>query len=196
MKKRTAIVLVTTIAVSLFIGFILGNHKFVNTDTSFKDTQVIKSLTKEKQVVLVNLGVSEVLTAKQSIQLFDTDLFGTNKYKYVQAEFDAKLGLDGKKVTIEKTNDNTYKIKIPEFIFIGHSNEKFSVIAENNDILSWVTPDINETQMVTKILNSTAQQKYLKKYHDLLKESTQDFYGSLLRTVNPEAKLVYEFPKK
>ena len=158
-----------------------------------QETLTIKSLTKEKQIVLVNLGMSEVFNEEKSSQLFGKNIVGTNRKKFMQATFDAKLGIDGKDVDIESDGKNSYVITVPKFMFIGYNNPNFKLLDENNGVFSSFTSDISETDMINKVLNDKSKQKYVEKYDNLLKQSTKDFYRELAHSIDPDAKLSFKF---
>ena len=158
-----------------------------------QETLTIKSLTKEKQIVLVNLGMSEVFNEEKSSQLFGKNIVGTNRKKFMQATFDAKLGINGKDVNIESNGKNSYVITVPKFIFIGYNNPNFKLLDERNGVFSSFTSDISETDMINKVLNDKSKHKYVKKYDDLLKQSTKDFYRELAHSIDPDAKLSFKF---
>jgi hypothetical protein len=67
---------------------------------------------------------------------------GNQRAKYIQYNFDAKLGIEGKDVTVKSTKAHPFTVSIPKFIFIGFNKAKYQVAAENNRTLSWTTPDI------------------------------------------------------
>lgn len=158
-----------------------------------KDSLTVKSLSKEKQIVLVNLGLSEILNEEKSSQLFGKNIVGTSRKKFIQASFDAKLGLNGKDVDITKDGKNSYLITVPKFIFIGYNNPNFKLLDEHNGVFSSFTSDINESDMINKVLNGKSKKKYLTKYDDLLRQSTKEIYRGIVQNTNPEAKLSFKF---
>ena len=166
------------------------------TQTVSQDTLTVKALTKEKKVVMVNLGLSEILNEKRTTKLLGQNIFGTNRQKIIQASFDAELGVDGKDVNISATGNHTYKVTVNKFIFIGYSNPKFKVLDEHNGVFSSFTDDINDTDMINKVLDTKSKQKYVAKYNDLLKQSTKEFYRNIVAATNSKAKLTFEFPKQ
>ena len=172
------------------------NHSITHTVQKDQDTLTIKSLTKEKQIVLVNLGLSEILNEEKSSQLFGKNIVGTNRKKFMQATFDAKLGINGKDVDIESNGKNSYVITVPKFIFIGYNNPNFKLLDEHNGVFSSFTSDISETDMINKVLNDKSKQKYVEKYDKLLKQSTKDFYRELAHSIDPDAKLSFKFSDK
>lgn len=161
-----------------------------------QETLTIKSLTKEKQVVLVNLGMSEVFNEEKSSQLFGKNIVGTNRKKFMQATFDAKLGINGKYVDITSNGKDSYVIKVPKFIFIGYNNPNFKLLDEHNGVFSSFTSDISETDMINKVLNDKSKQKYVEKYDGLLKKSAKQFYRELAHSIDPDAKLSFKFSNK
>ena len=165
------------------------------TSQQSRETQVIRSLKQEKEISLLSLGIVDLYDEEVTQKVFNTEIIGTKKLKYIRAEFTAKLGIDGKKVTINKTKDNVYEIVIPKFIFIGHDNAEFEVAVTDNALLSFFTPEIDEVAMVNKILDRKAQEKYIDKYTDLLEESTKNFYNSIIKSVDETANLQYTFTK-
>lgn len=118
---------------------------------------------------------------------------GTSRKKFIQASFDAKLGLNGKDVDITKDGKNSYLITVPKFIFIGYNNPNFKLLDEHNGVFSSFTSDINESDMINKVLNGKSKKKYLTKYDDLLRQSTKEFYRGIVQNTNPEAKLSFKF---
>lgn len=183
------------------ITFFAISHKVANeskapathTVKTDKDSLTVKSLSKEKQIVLVNLGLSEILNEEKSSQLFGKNIVGTSRKKFIQASFDAKLGLDGKDVDIAKDGKNSYLITVPKFIFIGYNNPNFKLMDEHNGVFSSFTSDINESDMINKVLNGKSKKKYLTKYNDLLRQSTKEFYRGIVQNTNPDAKLSFKF---
>lgn len=183
------------------ITFFAISHKVANeskmpathTVKTDKDSLTVKSLSKEKQIVLVNLGLSEILNEEKSSQLFGKNIVGTSRKKFIQASFDAKLGLNGKDVDITKDGKNSYLITVPKFIFIGYNNPNFKLLDEHNGVFSSFTSDINESDMINKVLNGKSKKKYLTKYDDLLRQSTKEFYRGIVQNTNPEAKLSFKF---
>lgn len=183
------------------ITFFAISHKVANeskapaihTVETDKDSLTVKSLSKEKQIVLVNLGLSEILNEEKSSQLFGKKIVGTSRKKFIQASFDAKLGLNGKDVDITKDGKNSYLITVPKFIFIGYSNPNFKLLDEHNGVFSSFTSDINESDMINKVLNGKSKKKYLTKYDDLLRQSTKEFYRGIVQNTNSDAKLSFKF---
>lgn len=107
--------------------------------------------------------------------------------------FTAKLGIDGKDVTIEPKGDHTYGIGIPEFIFIGYDDPEYRTVVENSGILSFGTQQPDTADMINKILSDQAKQEYVDGNVDLLKDQAKSFYTSIIMSIDPEVKLDFAF---
>lgn len=158
-------------------------------------SEVVSSLTREQQVVLLSLGIEgteEQTTANKNFYgLFDVP--GTKRAKFIKYEFKAKLGIEGGDVKIEKTGDKSYLVKVPEFAVIGHDDITLSLSSEKNGVLSWVTPEIDELDMATKILGDDSRAKYIDEYQDVLRDQTSVYYRQVVAGVDPDVTLEFEF---
>lgn len=158
-----------------------------------KDTQVITAIERQEEVALLSLGIQGISEESAAFQINDWQLPGSAKATFIQYTFDAKLGIDGQEVTVEQDGSNTYRVTIPEFIFIGHDNVDFKMITENNGALSWLSPEIEQTEMVNEVLGEDARQQYLDSNEDILKDQAEEFYRSIITSVLPEADLEFNF---
>ncbi|MFT3942988.1 MAG: hypothetical protein QM705_04090 [Ancrocorticia sp.] len=166
---------------------------FLGMTSERKSEQIIKSISREEQIALVSLGIQGIDKQSSNAKLFGKKVAGTDREVLIQYGFDAKLGVEGKDVKIAEVDENKLRVTIPEFIFIGYDNLNFEVAAENNGILSWTTPEINEVDMVNTILNDDAKTKYVKSNQDLLKEQTEFFYSSIITSADPDIQLEFEY---
>lgn len=107
--------------------------------------------------------------------------------------FDAKLGIEGKDVSIVESGTNEYTVTIPEFIFIGHENLTYGVLNEENGLLSWVTPEIEENEMMELVLGADAQRTYIEQQKDILQEQSIEFYSGIVKSIDPDIKLKFEY---
>ena len=111
----------------------------------------------------------------------------------MQYTFNAKVGLNGEDVRIVETGEGAYRVTIPTFIFIGHDDVTFRLVAEDNGVLSFVTPEVDTVEMVNSILDDEAQDKYVDSNLETLKEQAETFYGGIIHGIDPEAQVVYDF---
>jgi hypothetical protein len=184
------LILVAALAAAVVVLLILN---FTGSTTSTNKTETITYLEKNKEIALVTLGIADIFDQKESTTIFGKKLVGSDKHTFIKATFEAKLGIDGKNVTVKKTGEKEYEINIPKFIFIGYDNPNFEHVADDNGVLSFVTKDINQTEMVNKILDVKGQDKYIEKYTELLKESAEEFYKNLLPSFDKDAKLKFNY---
>jgi len=157
------------------------------------DTQVINAVDRIEEIALVSLGIQGIAESRASSKVFGIKVPGSDRATFIQYTFKGKLGIDGADVTVTPTGENSYRITIPEFIFVGYDDPVFKLAAEDNGVLSWVTADIDSLDTVNGILDDDAQRQYLDENVDVLKEQAQTFYRSIIRSVDPLIELEFEF---
>ena len=164
-----------------------------DTASETRHSQLIESINREEQVVLVSLGIQGISEKNAHHKLFGADLPGSDRAKFIQYTFNAKLGIEGKDVAIEQTGENEFRVSIPEFIFIGHTNEEFRLVAENNGFLSVATPEIDSIEMINEILNLDAQKQYIDNNEEILRDQAKAFYDGIITSVDPSIVITFEF---
>ena len=165
----------------------------ITSPTESRDTSVIAAVTKEEKVVLLNLGIQGLLEESTSSEVLGLDIPWSDRTSFVQYSFDARLGIDGRGVTIEEVREDEYVISIPEFIFIGHDDESFQLVAEDNGVLSWVTPEIDPVEMINNILDNGAEKSYLESNAATLQQQAATFYRGIVTSIDPDATVDFEF---
>ena len=91
------------------------------------------------------------------------------------------------------TGPDAYTVTVPEYVFIGLSEPTFETPVDDGGILQWVTPDIDQLELVNEILSVENKQEYIDSNRDLLEEQTRAFYDGLITGIAPEAKVSYTF---
>lgn len=157
------------------------------------DTQVIQAIKRTQEVSLLSLAVQGITDKEQNSTVFGHDVPGSGEKVILQYEFSAKLGLDGSQVKVEQSGESTYKVTIPKFIFIGYEDPTFKTIVDTGGLLRFTTADINKVEMVNEILNSDARNEYIDQNEELLRDQAKVFYESLITSVEPEAKVAFEY---
>lgn len=193
---RAALPVLLTSIVLLGGGFVAANLGLLSPfgiGSARNDSQVINAVERTQEVSLVSLGIQGIIDEEKCREVLGTCVPGTGEQMFIQYNFRAKVGLDGALVDVAKTGTGTYRITVPEFSFIGYDEPTFKVAVEDGGVLSWVTPDIDELDMVNDILDDEAQDDYVASYEDLLQEQTKAFYDSLIRGIDAEATTAYEF---
>jgi hypothetical protein len=171
----------------------LGWSDVFGTRSESHDSQVIRAVERTQEVSLVSLGIQGITEKEKSAEVFGHSVPGTGEEVFLQYGFNAKLGVDGADVDVTKTGKSAYRITVPDFIFIGYDEPTFKVATQDSGVLSWLTADIDQVQMVNEILNDGARQTYLTTNQQLLEEQTKTFYDSLISSIDPAAHLTYEF---
>lgn len=164
-----------------------------STESESRNTQVIKSITREEQIVLLSLGIQGIKDKNEQSVIWDMKIPGTDRASFMQYNFSGKLGIDGKNVRIKQTGEDKFLVSIPAFVFIGHDNESFKMIAENNGALSWMTPKIDSVTLINEILNDKARDQYIHSNEAILRDQTKVFYGDIIASIDPNVDVEFEF---
>lgn len=189
-----AMVGIALIVTGTLLAPVLTNYIPVfGTHSESRNTEVIQSITREEQVVLLSLGIEGIEQKDQTGTSWFNDLPFTGRSKIIQYGFKAKLGIEGKNVAIKETGTGTYLVSIPKFIFIGHDNVSFKSAFEKNGALSFVTEEIDELDMANTILNSDAQKEYISQNESILKDQAESFYEEIITSIDPAAVVDFEF---
>lgn len=148
-----------------------------------------------EQVVLLTIRVAGIAERSAQGNIWGVEVPGSSRTTFLQYSYNAQLGIDGSKVTIETTADNQVRISVPDFIFIGHDDEEFKVIVENNGALSGITPKIDTAELITEVLNEDTRRENVASNIDLLRSQTEAFYTAIVHAVDPEVELVFKYPQ-
>lgn len=166
---------------------------FGDDEPATQSSEVIKYVLPQQEVALASLRIEGLERADSKGELLGIPIPAGDRTKYLAYSFDAKLGIDGSGVTIVVEGDHDYAVSIPEFIFIGHSNEHFEDAVDNNGLLSALSEEINETEMVNNILSDKNKATYVSNSLQVLKDQSEAFYGSIIRSVDPDAVLTFTY---
>ena len=161
--------------------------------SSERDSQVVQSVTRVKEVALLSLHIEGVARHKRNGEILGVAVPTSEKTTLLQYKFDAKLGIDGSQVKIEPTGPESFRVTIPEFIGIGFDEPVFEDALESNNALSWLTPPAVQTRMVNNILSDKNKQKYIAQNEAALKEQAQAFYSGIIAGVDPELTVDFSF---
>lgn len=167
-------------------------------DSETRSTQLVKSITREEQVVLLSLGIQGIEKKSESGKFFAGTFFetgnpGGERTKFIQYTFKAKLGIEGKDVTVEQTGEGEIIVSIPEFIFIGNSDPDFELVAEKNGALSWATAEIDSLDMVNSILSTDNQKHFVDENVEILEDQARAFYRGIITSIDPTVDVTFEF---
>lgn len=190
-------ILLALVVLALLVGAALGGVA-VGTylgAREIRDVQIVKSIVREEQVVLVTTGLADVIDARRTgLELLPgLTLPGSERQTLIRYDFDAKFGIEGRDVTIEPTGTDAYLLSIPEFVFLGYENPVFTVVSENNGILSWTTPEIDNLDVVERKLTDEAVANEIDGIRPLLEEQARTFYTDIITAIDPGVTLTFEF---
>ncbi|KQM82603.1 hypothetical protein ASE68_04320 [Agromyces sp. Leaf222] len=193
-KALLVLFVLLLVAGAAFAGLTAG--RFLGA-TESRDTQVIRSITTEEQVILLTAGMADVKTERgekyKLLGLFE--LPGSERALFLRYEFDAKFGIEGKDVRISKTGDNAYLISIPAFTFLGYENPDVSLAKEENGLLSWTTPEIDKFEVIEEVLTEEGVDTHIEGIRPLLEDQARSFYTSIITSIDPDVTLEFEFTK-
>lgn len=172
---------------------VLPGAALFGADAEAENTQVVDAITREEQVVLLSLGIQGIAERTERGTFLGMDVPGSGRASFVQYSFNAKLGIEGEDVSIRETGEGEYLVSIPEFVFIGHDDETFETVVEDNGALSFVTPEIDTVEMINSILDDDAQDGYVDANEEVLRDQARLFYSAIVASIDPSITLTFEF---
>ena len=181
------------IAGSAYVAYSLGKGAVAavvpnpTATVATKDARSVQSLVREEKVVLVSARVQGILEKKTATKLWGIEVPGSSRAAFIQYNFTAKLGIEGGDVKIKELGEKGYLVTIPDFIFIGHDDVTFRMAVEQNGVLSWITPEIDELEAATQILSEEGKQGYVDDNDPILRSQAQFFYSSIIQAIDPGA---------
>lgn len=187
------VVLLSLACAGLGVYALRQPHEIYSAPVQSTNTQVVKAVEREEQVVLLSLGIQGLVEKSSAGQVFGVKVPWTNRTQFVQYSYKAKLGIEGKDVSVRETGEHSYTVHIPDFIFIGHSDEEFKTAVEDNGVLSWTTQPLDAASTVTDVLSADKKRKDINDNRELLEEQARNFYEGIIRGVDPEAQVTMEF---
>ena len=190
-----ALVLAVGAGVFAFFNFFPAGASVVSES---RDSQIINAISREEQVVLLSLSVQGVLEEEQATAIGGWTLPGSTRSQLMVYGFNAKLGIDGRDVSITPTGEDSFLVRIPQFAFIGTSNQTFRLVDQScGGMLCWVTPNVDPVESVNAILNGTnpdtSHQHYIDANTETLQDQARNFYGGIIRSIDPEIHLEFVF---
>lgn len=160
--------------------------------TQSHSIQTVEAMERKGDVVVLALSVVALDDDKTNLKLYALDVPGTGRATFLQYQFDAKLGFSGEEVTIEEAGDSI-RVSIPRFEFIGTDNFDSEIASEDNGLLSWLTPEIDDREMTDRFLNDDKKQEYIDKNLEELRQNAEAFYTELVAAIDPDIALEFEF---
>lgn len=189
-------------ALTLIAGLVVGGlfgpggvGGIFGTEKESLNTQVVRSLSLDEQVVLMSLGIQGIATESIESTILGVRVPGSGRTQYLQYAFDAKLGIEGDEVSITQTGDKAFTVTIPDFIFIGHNNEEFKIAVEDNGVLSFVTPEVDTVALIQRVLSDDARDEHVESNREVLEQQATNFYTGIIKGIDHEIDVDVKFRK-
>lgn len=173
----------------------LALSSLLTSSSNERDSQVVQAVTRVQEVALVSLHIEGVARHESTGEILGVAVPASEKTTLIQYKFNAKLGIDGSQVKIEKTGPASFRVAIPRFIGIGFDDPVFEDPMESSEALSWLTPAAVQTRMINNILSDENKQKYITQNETALQEQTKTFYSGIITGVDPDSDIVFDFAK-
>lgn len=171
----------------------LALKSLFSSSSSERDSQVVQAVTRVQEVSLLSLHIEGIDRFESNREIFGVAVPMSEKTTMLQYAFDAKLGIDGSKVKIEPIGPKSFRVTMPQFTGIGFDNPNFKDPVESNNTLSWLAEPAVQTRMVNNILSDENKQKYIAQNGDALKDQAKVFYSGIIKSVDPEVTVDFEF---
>ena len=92
----------------------LALKSLFSSSSSERDSQVVQAVTRVQEVALLSLHIEGIDRYESNREIFGVAIPASEKTTLIQYKFDAKLGVDGSKVKIERTGPESLRVTIPE----------------------------------------------------------------------------------
>lgn len=162
-----------------------GSHGVV------KNEQVVTSIEKKEQTVLLALGVQGISEAKGIPPAVLADFPLLQKARYMQYGMTAKLGVDS--VEVRATADHEFLVTVPPFIWIGADDLQIERVIGNDGVLSAFTTQPSEAEQFNAIIDEELEEKHLAANQVALRDQTEHYFTKLARSIDPDAVVTFEF---
>ena len=207
LKAKIYVWIVIVILTTLFvvaktfnlIGYIQGQN------ASDERSQIYTQITRIEKVnesVFLDVGIQKVETIEK-----DKKIPGTNisiplsvKKAIIILNYTAKFGIK-EGVKVRKIAEHEYELTIPKYEVIGvkvpdNPKDRYKLYDMSGQLLSGATENIDTGEHVAKSLSNKEQEEYLKQYKNLITESAENYYTSIVTSIDPEAKLTFKNENK
>lgn len=165
--------------------------------TEFADSSqsysMVKYIEETNETVFLNVGIEKVVTLSNATKVLGITIPYSQKKAIIILNYAAKLGIK-KAVSINKTGENSFDIKIPKFEVIGvdlDNKHPYKLYSRSGDLLSASTEEVDTGKAAIASLSNKEQKKYLKQYSDMIKKASENYYKTLFKSAYPDTKLTF-----
>ena len=157
------------------------------------DSQIRVAVSRQEEVALLALAVQGIARKDTQGELLGVAVPASSRTTLLQYEFTAKVGIDGENVVLDADGDGGYVVRVPRFVFVGYDKPRFEDPIESNGPISWLSPEIEETEMVNSVLSEENQRDYIELHLDELRSQAKFFYAGIITSVDSSARVSFEF---
>lgn len=169
------------------------NHNKTKLADSSQSYSMVKYIEETNETVFLNVGIEKVDTLSNATKVLGITIPYSQKKAMIILNYAAKLGIK-KAVSVTKTKENSFEIKIPKFEVIGvelDSKQPYKLYNKSGELLSGSTKEVDTGKAVTSSLTSKNQKQYLKQYSHMIKKSAENYYKTLFKSAYPDVKLTF-----
>jgi len=163
----------------------------LSSQSVIKNEQVVTSMEKKEQSVLLELKVKSVSEARGVPPTVIQGLPFLEKARYMIYTSKVKLGVDA--VTVVPTGDHEFVVQVPPFIWIGEDDTNIEQVISDDGILSAFTTQQSEVDQFNAIFTDELKDDYLEQNDQTLRDQTEFYFTKLATSIDPDAKLTFEF---
>ncbi|WP_336625243.1 MULTISPECIES: hypothetical protein [unclassified Microbacterium] len=162
----------------------LGSHSVL------KNEQVVTSMEKKEQTVLLQLGVKGVSEAEGIPPAILKDFPLLQKARYMIYGGKVKLGVDH--VIVKATGDHEFTVEVPEFIWIGDDVDVEQIISSDG-ILSAFTAQKSEAEQFNNLISNEDKADYVEQNLSALRDQAEFVFTKYATSIDPNATLTFVF---
>ncbi|MCB4999354.1 phosphoribosylglycinamide synthetase [Streptococcus mutans] len=173
-------------------GMNQNNNKSADSSQSYS---MVKYIEATNETVFLNVGIEKIDALSNATKVLGITIPYSQKKAIIILNYEAKLGIK-RAVSINKTRENNFEIKIPKFEVIGvklDDKHPYKLYNRSGELLSGSTEEVDTGKAATSLLTNKEQKKYLKQYSDMIKKSAEDHYKVLFKSIYPDVKLTFVY---
>ena len=193
-KTKIYIWIVVLLALMGIVFYWYGaNQNKTELADSSQSYSMVKYIEETNETVFLNVGIEKVVTLSNATKVLGITIPYSQKKAIIILNYAAKLGIK-KAVSINKTGENSFDIKIPKFEVIGvdlDNKHPYKLYSRSGDLLSASTEEVDTGKAAIASLSNKEQKKYLKQYSDMIKKASENYYKTLFKSAYPDTKLTF-----
>lgn len=163
----------------------------VGSQSVVKNEQVVTSIKKKEQTVLLELGIQGISEAKGIPPALLREVPLLKKARYMQYGMTAKLGVDA--VEVKPTADHEFLVTVPPFIWIGEDGLTIERVIGDDGILSAFTEQKTQSEQFNSIIDTELKKKHLEGNQEALRDQAEFYFTKMATSIDPDAVVKFKF---